>query len=249
MQIVGIIPARLGSSRFPGKPLASICGKAMLEHVYRRSKLCPALTQVVVATPDDEIAEAVRRFGGEVVMTSPAHVRATDRVAEAAYVTGGDIVVVIQGDEPLLQPSAIADVVKPVAEEPGVFCANLTERIRSVEELVSPNSIKVVMNHHGDALFFSRAPLPSSGVARFDQVRAYKQVCIIPFRFENLMAFTRLTPTPLEEAESIDMLRVLEHGYTVRMVETPFETHAVDVPEDVPAVERLMASDPVARQY
>ena len=249
MKVVGIIPARLGSSRFPNKPLASICGKTMLEHVYRRSVLCSALHHVVVATPDPEIIAAVQAFGGEAVMTSPDHQRATDRVAEASAVTGGDIVVVIQGDEPLLQPDAIAQVVKPVAEDPRVFCANLTERILSLDDFMSPNTIKVVMNANNDALYFSRSPIPSDGVKAFDRARAYKQVCIIPFTRANLLKFMSLPPTPLEQAESIDMMRVLEHGYTVRMVESAFETHAVDVPDDIPAVERLMARDPIVSRY
>lgn len=249
MNVVGIIPARLGSSRFPGKPLAPIAGRTMIEHVYRRSALCRLLDHVAVATPDEEVARVVERFGGNVVMTSPTHQRATDRVAEAAHATGGDIVVVIQGDEPLLQPEAIAQAVRPVADDPGVFCTNLVERIRSVDELLNPNTIKVVIGRGGDALFFSRAPLPSTAAAAFDRIPSFKQVCIIPFRRENLLTFTRLQPTPLEQAESIDMLRVLEHGYTVRMVETAFETHAVDAPEDVALVERLMRHDPVASQY
>ena len=249
MRVVGIIPARMGSSRFPNKPLALICGRPMLEHVYRRAALCRSLDAIVVATPDEEIARRVRAFGGDVVMTAPTHERATDRVAEAALTTGGDIVVVIQGDEPLLQPEAISQAVAPVAADAGVFCANLTERIRTVEELLSPNSIKVVMDRRGDALYFSRSPLPSTAVTMPSRVPAYKQVCIIPFRRENLMRFTQLPPTPLEIAESIDMLRVLEHGYRVRMVETAYETHAVDVQDDIAAVETLMAADPVARLY
>lgn len=249
MKVVGIIPARLGSSRFPNKPLTPIAGRSMIEHVYRRARLSRALTEVAVATPDSEIADIVRGFGGHAIMTSPSHERATDRVAEAAEVTGGDIVVVIQGDEPLLQPDAITDVVRPVAEEAGVFCANLTEPIRTQEEFLSPHTIKVVMNARHDALYFSRSPIPSSGVTRWEQTHAFKQVCIIPFRIDNLRRFLQLPPTPLEQAESIDMLRVLEHGHVVRMVPTTHATHAVDVQSDVLLVEALMANDPIAALY
>lgn len=249
MKVVGIIPARMGSSRYPGKPLVMIAGKTMIEHCYRRSALSKALTEVAIATPDEEIARAVRGFGGNVVMTAPTHERATDRVAEAAGVTGGDIVVVIQGDEPLLQPDAISDAVAPVAADPGVFCTNLMARIRTEEDFRSPNTIKVVTNHRKDALYFSRSPLPGTGARPFDQLTAFKQVCIIPFRAENLTRFTTLTPTALEQAESIDMLRLLEHGYTVRMVDTPYDTAAVDVPSDIAVVEHLMKTDPVSQLY
>lgn len=249
MKVVGIIPARMGSSRYPGKPLIKIAGRTMIEHVYRRSAMSEALTDVAVATCDAEIADAVRAFGGTVVMTSPTHERATDRVAEAASTTGGDIVVVIQGDEPLLQPSAIGDAVRPVADDPSIFCTNLLARITTVEDYLSPNTIKVVTDLNRNALYFSRSPLPGTGVRPFDRLAAYKQVCIIPFRVENLVRFTALTPTPLEQAESIDMLRILEHGGTVRMVDTPFDTQAVDVPADIAVVERLMEQDPIARRY
>ena len=182
MRVVGIIPARMGSSRFPGKPLALIRGKTMIEHVYKRSALCPALDAVVVATPDEEIANAVRGFGGESVMTSPDHQRATDRVAEAAQTTGGDIVLVIQGDEPLVHPDMIEAAVKPVAEDSDIFCSNLVERIRTREEFENPNTIKVTMDHQGNALYFSREPIPNQNYLGFDKLVAYRQVCIIPFR-------------------------------------------------------------------
>lgn len=249
MKVTGIIPARMGSSRYPGKPLVMIAGKTMIEHVYRRSALSTALTDVAVATPDEEIARVVRGFGGRVVMTAPTHERATDRVAEAAGVTGGDIVVVIQGDEPLLQPDAISDAVAPVAADPSVFCTNLMARIRTEEDFLSPNTIKVVTNQRKDALYFSRSPVPGTGVRPFERLQAFKQVCIIPFRAENLVRFTKLPPTILEQVESIDMLRILEHGYTVRMVETPYDTAAVDVPSDIAIVEEIMANDPVAKRY
>ncbi len=249
MRIVGIIPARMGSSRFPGKPLAVICGKPMIEHVYKRSALCGALTTLAVATPDEEIARTVRGFGGEVLMTSIAHQRATDRVAEAACTTGGDIVVVIQGDEPLLHPEMIEIAIKPVVEEAGVFCSNLVQQIDSIEEFVNPNTIKVTMDQDGNALYFSREPIPSQDRLGFNRITAYKQVCIMPFRRQNLFRFVELKPTTLEEAESIDMLRILEHGYKVRLVETKFRTQSVDVPEEISRVELLMEKDPVCSLY
>lgn len=249
MKIVGVIPARMGSSRFPGKPLALIRGKSMLEHVYKRSALCRSLDALVVATPDPEIAEAVRRFGGEALMTSPAHQRATDRVAEAALTTGGDIVIVIQGDEPLVHPDMIEASVKPVAEDDTIFCSNLIEEIQTVEEFQNKNTIKVTMDDSGNALYFSREPIPSHLSLDFNRIRAYRQVCIIPFRKENLFKFLELKPTPLERAESIDMLRILEHGYKVRLVETRFRSLSVDVAAEIAPVERAMEHDPLCSLY
>lgn len=249
MKVVGVIPARMGSSRFPGKPLALIRGKTMIEHVYKRSALSKALDTLVVATPDPVIAEAVRSFGGEFVMTSPDHQRATDRVAEAAKTVGGDIVIVIQGDEPLLHPDMIEAVVKPVAEDGNIFCSNLVERIRTQDEFESPNTIKVTMDHQGNALYFSRQPIPDQTHLGFEKIHAYRQVCIIPFRQANLFKFMELEPTALEEAESIDMLRILQHGYQVRLVETEYRTLSVDMAEEIAPVEQAMEHDPICALY
>ena len=163
--------------------------------------------------------------------------------------TGGDIVVVIQGDEPLLHPEMIEIAIKPVVEEAGVFCSNLVQRIDSIEEFANPNTIKVTMDDDGNALYFSREPIPSQDRLGFNRITAYKQVCIMPFRRQNLFRFVELKPTTLEEAESIDMLRILEHGYKVRLVETKFRTQSVDIPEEISRVELLMEKDPVCSLY
>lgn len=233
-RIVGIIPARMGSSRFPGKPLAPLLGRPMIEHVLRRAEMCTQLSAVYVVTCDEEIKNIVEALGGCVIMTSPTHERASDRVAEAAEQVEADIVVMIQGDEPMITPSMIATSVTPLLEDRSVDCVNLVRRITNRHDYLDPNTIKVVMNLNHDALYFSRAPIPSSAAV------AFKQVCVIPFRAEFLREFARLPPTPLEQAESIDMLRILEHGRRVRLVETTEETHAVDTPEDLRLVERLM---------
>ena len=169
-------------------------------------------------------------------MTSPKHERATDRVAEAAHVTGGDVVVVIQGDEPLVCPEMIDAAIKPVIDDGDVFCSNLIEPILAYEDFENPNTIKVTMDRNHNALYFSRQPVPSVQRSGFGQICAYRQVCILPFRRDNLFKFTTLEPTPLEQVESIDMLRILEHGYKVRLVETAFRSLSVDVPEDSPPV-------------
>src|SRR5688572_19921173 len=163
MKIVCIIPARMGSSRFPGKPLAPICGRPMIEHVYRRCSMNKSLSGVFIATCDKEIASATEQFGGVPIMTSAEHQRASDRVAEAAKRMDADIVVMVQGDEPMIHPEMIDLAVGPMRNDPEVLCTNLAAPILSVEEYNDPNTIKVVMGKNGDALYFSRSPIPNLG--------------------------------------------------------------------------------------
>lgn len=250
MKIAAVIPVRMGSSRFPGKPLASILGRSMVEHVFRRTALCQRIDAgVYVATPDEVIAAAVAAFGGQVIMTSPAHTRASDRVAEAAESLDVDIVVMVQGDEPLVTPEMVEVSFQPLLKDQSIFCTNLAKRIESVEEFHDRNTIKVVMDEKGYALYFSREPIPTLHGTDFSSIRAYKQVCVIPYRKRYLLEFARMEPTALERAESIDMLRILEHGGRVKMVECHQQTHSVDVPEDVQVVERLMELDPALALY
>lgn len=249
---MAIIPARLGSSRFPGKPLAPLLGRPMIEHVFLRATMCARLDAVYVATCDDEIRSVVEGFGGSVLMTSAAHERASDRVAEAAERVDADIVLMIQGDEPMITPNMILDAITPMLQDSSVVCVNLACRITNHEEYMDRNTIKVVTNLQGDALYFSRSPIPALGFPiDSGNVRppVFKQVCVIPFRRDFLREFARLPPTPLEQAESIDMLRVIEHGRSVRLVETKFATHAVDTPEDLRLVETLMKDDPIVPLY
>ena len=250
LKIVAIIPARMGSSRFPGKPLAPILGIPMIEHVYRRTKMCRTLDEVFVATCDDEIYHSVEAFGGKAVMTSPSHERASDRVAEAAADMGSDVFVMVQGDEPMTVPEMIDESIAPfTGGNVDVACVNLTARIKTREEFQDPNSIKVVMDRSGYTLYMSREPIPTLHLQDFEHIPAFKQVCIIPFTAAALQEFIRLEPTPLEVAESIDMLRFIEHGRKVKMVETSFSTHAVDNPADLKLVEGLLSRDPLTRRY
>ncbi len=249
MRIVCAIPVRMRSSRFPGKPLAPILGRPMVEHVYRRAAMCSTLDEVYVATCDEEIRRAVEAFGGEVIMTSPAHERASERVAEAAQNLSADIIVMIQGDEPMVTPGMVDAAVGPLLENLGVLCSNLVKRIETREEFEDSNTIKVVMDRSGFALYFSREPIPTRQVLGFERVPVYKQVCVIPFEREFLLTFARLVPTPLERAESVDMLRILEHGYRVRLVETEVRTHSVDTETDLRLVEQLMRDDPLVVRY
>jgi 3-deoxy-manno-octulosonate cytidylyltransferase (CMP-KDO synthetase) len=250
--IIGIIPARMGSSRFPGKPLAKIQGLSRVEHVYKRSAMSKKLKAVYVATCDKEIKEAVERFGGKAIMTSDRHERASDRVAEAMLAVEKqsgqklDAVVMIQGDEPMVFPEMIDESIEPILKEPEVLVTNLMASLKKGEE-TDVNAIKIVVNHKSDALYFSRAPIPydrtNNAVVRF------KQVCIIPFRRDFLIQYTKLIPTPLEKSESVDMLRVLEHGMNVRMVLTKYDTYSVDTPDDLKRVEELMRQDRLLKLY
>ena len=248
-RLVAVIPVRMGSSRFPGKPLAPLLGRPMIEHVLRRAEMCSHLDAVYVATSDEEIKNVVEGLGGRVLMTSAAHERATDRVAEAVTQIEADIVVMIQGDEPMITPAVVTAAVTPMLEDRSVKCVNLVHRIGSRQDFLDPNTIKVVMDVNHEALYFSRAPIPAIQFTDGNDVPVFKQVCVIPFRTEFLRLFAQWPQTPLERAESIDMLRILEHGERVRLVETSAETHAVDTHEDLNRVETLMRSDPLLRRY
>jgi 3-deoxy-manno-octulosonate cytidylyltransferase (CMP-KDO synthetase) len=250
MKIIAIIPARMGSSRFPGKPLAPILGRPMIEHVYRRTILCEALNDVFVATCDTEIFESVESFGGRAIMTSYAHERASDRVAEAAADMDVDVVVMIQGDEPMTYPEMIDESLAPFFRgDEAVACVNLTAKINNQTEFEDPNTIKVVMDNNEYAIYMSREPIPTLHLQDFNQIPAFKQVCVIPFSAAALQEFKQLAPTPLEVAESIDMMRFIEHGRKVKMVETTFSTHAVDNPADLKLVEDLLRKDPLTQKY
>jgi len=252
--IIGIIPARMASTRFPGKPLAKILGTPMIGHVYFRSKMCKILNEVYVATCDKKIADYIRSIGGKPVMTADTHERASDRTAEAMLKienqTGMkiDIVVMIQGDEPMLYPEMIEEAVKPLLNNKEIQVVNLMALLKSVQEHEDPNEVKVVADQNSFALYFSREPIPSRKKGT-KEVPMYKQVCIIPFRRNFLIKFNNLAPTPLEMVESIDMLRILEHGYKVKMVFTKFETYSVDTPEDLKKVENLMKKDQLVKTY
>jgi 3-deoxy-manno-octulosonate cytidylyltransferase (CMP-KDO synthetase) len=254
LNIVGIIPARLASSRFPGKPLALIHSMPMIGHVYLRSKMCRKLDEVYVATCDEQISQYISALGGKVVMTSHAHERAADRTAEALRKTEESsgkkvgIVVLIQGDEPMITPRMIEAAVTPMLRDDAIQIVNLMAPLKSTDEHEDPNEVKVVVNLKGEALYFSREPIPSRKKG-IQKVPMMKQVCVIPFRRDFLYLFSALSPTPLERIESVDMNRVLEHGYKVHMVPIEEDIYSVDTPEDLEFVERKMTGDPILRQY
>lgn len=254
-KIIAVIPARMASTRFPGKPLADIVGTPMLGHVYHRSKMSKSLDEVYIATPDKEIADYADSIGAKYIMTSIAHERASDRTAEAVTTieaeTGEavDIVVLIQGDEPMLVPEMVDLAVQPFLDDTTVKVVNLMAPIRSEEEHQDPNCPKVVVDKNSFAMYFSREPIPSKKKWKGNTKPQFKQVCIIPFTREFLSEYTALEPTPLEIVESIDMNRVLEHGNKVKMVYEEYETYSVDTPEDLKRVEKYLSEDPLRQKY
>ena len=254
MKIVGIIPARMESTRFPGKPLKEICGMPMIGHVYHRSNLCDLLSDIYVATCNKEIYNYVSSINGKVVMTSNSHERASDRVAEALLNIEKDleekidIVVMIQGDEPLILPDMISDGIEPLMKDPKFAVTNLMATINSKSEWEDPNEVKVVVGNQNFAMYFSRELIPSD--KKYDgKIVAYKQVCIISFKRDYLLQYCNLKPTPLEIIESVDMNRFLEHGFKVKMVNTKHETYSVDRLEDLNKVIELMQDDDLVSKY
>ncbi len=245
MKILALIPARMGSSRFPGKPMAKILGTPMIGHVYDRVSKNQSLYMTAVATCDAEISSYIQSIGGRAVMTGDHHERASDRCAEALKIIESeegiefDIVVMIQGDEPMTHPDMLTEAIEPLLNDSSVRVVNLLGDIISDEEFEDRNCIKVVCDLNLDAIYFSREPIPthSKGI----KAKLYKQVCVIPFRRDFLIEYTNLAPTPLEIAESVDMLRVLEHGYKVRMAPTKHKSYSVDTPTDLRKVEQIMA--------
>lgn len=245
-RIVVIVPARMASSRFPGKPLVALHGLPMVEHVRRRAALPEAgVDEVIVATCDLSIRDAVAAAGGTAVMTADTHERCTDRIEEAARALDAGIVVMVQGDEPLLLPEAVRQIAAPLVEDSSIVCTNLLSPLESDDDRRNPDIVKAACALDGDVMYFSRAPIPlfRSVVA----VPVYRQTGIMAFRMDLLRRYATLRETPLERAESVDMFRLLEHGYRIRGVRVEYRTVGVDRPEDVPGVERRLREDPVQR--
>ena len=254
MNIVAIIPARMGSSRYPGKPLAKIHGVPMVGHVALRTAMSKTLSGTYIATCDQEIMDYAASINIPGIMTADTHTRCTDRTAEALLkieaMTGKrvDIVVMVQGDEPMLTPDMIDAALEPLLADPTLNVVNLMADIKTVEAFEDPNEVKVVVDKDNNALYFSREPIPSrkKGVT---EVPMRKQVCIIPFRRDYLLHFNAMPEMPLEIIESVDMMRILEQGDKVRMVPVDIETCSVDTPEDLVHVEALMQGDKLRLGY
>ena len=237
LHIVVVIPARYHSTRFPGKPLADIAGRSMIEHVYARASAAPGVNAVIVATDDARIAHAVERFGGLARMTLSTHPTGLDRVAEVAADLDCDIVVNVQGDEPLIEPHMIAEVVEPLDSDASVRMSTLRRHISDPAEHGNPHVVKVVVDLEGNALYFSRSAVPSAGDA---SVPRFKHIGLYAYRRAFVSTLASLPRTPLEIAESLEQLRALEHGFKIRTIETHHDSIGVDTPEDLERVRRQL---------
>lgn len=239
MKIVGIIPARYASSRFPGKPLIDLRGKSMIQRVYEGVKKSSLLSDVIVATDDQRIVEEVQRFGGKVVLTSESHTTGTDRCGEVAQLMDDvDVVINIQGDEPLVDYRQIDQLAEAFISE-SVSIATLGIKQVTLEDLENSNRIKIVTDAFGNALYFSRSAIPNSANYKGDALSTYpylRHIGVYAFRRSTLLELIKLTPTLVEQVESLEQLRWLYYGYNINIIETEIETPNIDVPEDVKRV-------------
>jgi 3-deoxy-manno-octulosonate cytidylyltransferase (CMP-KDO synthetase) len=249
MDVFAFIPARYGSTRFPGKPLAVIAGKPMIRHAYLCAKACPELTEVYVATDDERILQCVHEFGGKAVLTGAAHPCGTDRVAEAARhlgLEGDQVVVNIQGDQPFFPPAVISHMVAPLLAEPDLPMSTLKCRISDPREMENPNCVKVVTDDRDCALYFSRSPIPYFRDSPTPGLY-HKHLGFYAYRLGFLKTFAALPVGKLESAEKLEQLRALENGYRIKVVETPFDSVEVDTPADIRRVEANLLRQAAAR--
>jgi 3-deoxy-manno-octulosonate cytidylyltransferase (CMP-KDO synthetase) len=241
VKVVVVIPARYGSTRLPGKPLVALAGKPMIQRVYERAKLARRVDRVIVATDDKRIVRAVKDFGGEARMTRPDHRTGTERVAEVAAHEDGEVFVNVQGDEPLLDPSAVDTAVASLLEEPGSAISTVATPIKIPADIMDPNVVKTVLDFDGNALFFSRAPIPwVRDTASKIQVRHLKHLGLYVFQRDALLEYPTLPQGELERIEQLEQLRWLENGWKIRVAEVEHDAVSVDVPEDVARVEKLL---------
>ena len=238
-KILGVIPARFGSTRFPGKVLALVSSKTVLQHVYERACQSRYLSNVIVATDDERVYEAARAFGAPVRMTRADHISGTDRVAEVASTEEASIIVNIQGDEPLIDPAAIDAAILPLFHDSDVVMATLKKKIEDPREIEDPNVVKVVSGLAGDAIYFSRCAIP---YARETGGTWFKHIGLYVYRLDFLLGYSQLPVGPLERTEKLEQLRALENGHPIRVVETDYDSLGVDTPEDLERVSRLYAA-------
>jgi 3-deoxy-manno-octulosonate cytidylyltransferase (CMP-KDO synthetase) len=247
MRVTAVIPARYASTRFPGKPLADLCGRPMIQWVYAGAQRCPLVDRVLVATDDERIAAAVQAFGGTAVLTRSDHPTGTDRLAEVAAGLDSELIVNVQGDEPLIDPAMIEAAVRPLLADPDIPMGTLKTPLTSLEEFRNPNVVKVVTDRHGFALYFSRAQIPHPRnfadqlETRWSELACAKHVGLYVYRRDFLLRFPNLQVTPLEEQEKLEQLRALEHGYRIHVAATPLGVQGVDTPEDLERVRQLLA--------
>ncbi len=237
-KIVAVIPARYQSTRFQGKPLAKILGKPMIEHVYFNAKKCRLLNEVVVATDDQRIYDAVNGFGGKAIMTSDQHPTGTDRVAEAARQLDAGIIVNVQGDEPLIQPQMIERTIRPLLDDRKVQVTNLISRLSDIGDYIDSGVVKAAIDLQGDLLYLTRSPIP------FPKTRqgyvVHKQIGLYAFRKNFLFRFVKMPQTPLELVEGVEFLRILENGFKIKAVVTDYSAVSVDTLSDLIEVEKIL---------
>ncbi len=244
MSVVAIIPARMASSRFPGKPLKDILGQTMIEHVWRRVSMCKMLVDVYVATCDAEIADEVKKFGGKVILTADTHECCCDRVAEAAKSIDAEIIINVQGDMPFVLPESLEKMVEPFLKEKDVHCTDMLGPIVEESEIEDPNVVKVALDTKGNSLYYTREPIPSSKkVTPGEKIQRYKQIGIHCFRRQLILDFGSWPRTPLEIIEGIDLMRILENGAKIRSVICSYPVIGVDTPADLEGAKQLMQRD------
>jgi 3-deoxy-manno-octulosonate cytidylyltransferase (CMP-KDO synthetase) len=248
-KIIAMIPARMGSSRYPGKPIIDIKGKTMIEHVWQRVRLNARIDDIYIATCDEEIKTVAKSFGAKVIMTASDHERCSDRVAEACrkLMDQGedfDIILNIQGDEPLLHPNSLDLLIEPFLREKNIAAVNLIETLETSEEINNTNNVKAIFDQNGFALYFSRLPIPF-GLNH----QHYKQLGVYGLTKETILKYAEIDETPLEIAESVDMLRFIEHGIPVKIALSHYKTKGVDTPEDRDQVHIKLETDEIFQQY
>ena len=242
MKIIGVIPARYKSSRFPGKPLVSICGRPMIYWVYEQAKKVTEFDEIYVATDDERIRDACIEYNMKVIMTSEHHETGSDRVAEVASKVDGDLFVNIQGDEPVIQPEMIRQVISIFTEDDSVYFGSLKKEITDPEEIRATSTVKVVTDDRGDALYFSRSVIPSN-VKDGQLARVFRHVGIYAYKRDFLLEFTKMSQTELELGEGIEPLRAMQKGYKIRLKETEYTSIGVDLPEHVTKVEQVLQKE------
>lgn len=236
-KVLGVIPARFHSQRFPGKPLANILGKPMIQWVYEGAKTSSLCRRLIIATDDKRIAEAAQKFGAETCLTSPSHSSGTERVAEVAEQMDYSYILNIQGDEPLLKGEILDSLIEGLAEN-DIYYATLAAPCRDKDDFLNPNTVKVVLDHEGYALYFSRAPVPFNSSSFF-----WRHIGIYGYRREFLLKFSRTEPSFLEKKENLEQLRALENGYRLKIIKTSYRTLSVDTPQDIIKVEKILKQE------
>lgn len=239
MKIIGVIPARYKSSRFPGKPLVAICGKPMIYWVYQQAKKVPEFDEIYVATDDERIKEACEEHNMKVIMTSDKHKTGSDRVAEVATKVDGDLFVNVQGDEPVIHPEMIRQVISIFLEDDSVYFGSLKKEITDPDEIQAASTVKVVTDDNGDAMYFSRSVIPSN-VKEGQVARVFRHVGIYAYKRDFLNTFSEMEQTELELGEGIEPLRAMQKGYKMRLKETQYSSIGVDLPEHVKKVEEIL---------